>query len=230
MPTGSSRPSSRSAIADETDPLEALAPLARLALAYAPAAARADWLTFLALDQRLAGVVRSAREPMLGQLKLAWWRDRLAADPATWPRGEPLLARLAPWDNASGLAPLVDGWEALLDEPPLDEAAIAQFAQGRAAALEVLAGKLGRAEAGAGEAARRWALADLALNTGNPHEQEAARAVLADAAPAPALPRALRPLVVLRGVSERALARGGAHELHRPGAFFAAVRLGLLGR
>lgn len=167
---------------------------------------------------------------MLGQLKLAWWRDRLAADPASWPKGEPLLARLAPWSDVSGLAPLVDGWEALLEEPPLEQQAIAAFGQGRGAALEVLAGRLGHSGAGAGEAGHRWALADLALNTGNPHEQQAARDLLAASAPAPALPRALRPLAVLRGVTERALTRGGAQALHRPGAFFAAVRLGLIGR
>lgn len=167
---------------------------------------------------------------MLGQLKLAWWRDRLAADPASWPRGEPLLARLAAWADVSGFAALVDGWEALLEEPPLEQQAIANFAQGRAAALEVLADRLGHARAGAGEAGRRWALADLALNIGNPDEQQAARAGLAASAPPSALPRALRPLAVLRGVVERALTRGGAHELHRPGSFFVAVRLGMLGR
>jgi phytoene synthase len=49
------------------------------------------------LDVRLAGVVRGAREPMLGQLKLAWWRDRLGGDPESWPKGEPLLASLKAW-------------------------------------------------------------------------------------------------------------------------------------
>ena len=54
-----------------------LTPLHRLALAYAPAASRGAWLGFLALDMRLAAIVRAAREPMIGQIKLAWWRERL---------------------------------------------------------------------------------------------------------------------------------------------------------
>ena len=55
---------------------------------------------------------------MLGQLRLAWWRDRLNDDPAKWPKGEPLLGRLGSWGERSrALVPLVDGWEALLGEP-----------------------------------------------------------------------------------------------------------------
>ena len=54
--------------------LDTLAPMHRLALAYAPAEARPAWAGLLALDARLAGVVRAAREPVLGQLRLAWWR------------------------------------------------------------------------------------------------------------------------------------------------------------
>jgi hypothetical protein len=78
-------------------------------------------------------VVRTAREPMLAQLKLAWWRDRLAADPAVWPKGEPLLARLAQWREPAGLGALVDGWESLLGEPPLGAGELAAFSEGRAA-------------------------------------------------------------------------------------------------
>ena len=47
------------------------------------------------------------------QLRLAWWRDRLAEPAAIWPRGEPLLALLAAWDSdRAALSGLVDGWEA----------------------------------------------------------------------------------------------------------------------
>jgi len=223
MPTRSPPRSGRSAIADPTDLAGTLAPLARLALAYAPASAREDWLTLLALDARLAGVVRSAREPMLAQLKLAWWRDRLGADPAGWPRGEPLLARLADWADPAGLVALVDGWEALLADPPLDVAAAEAFAGGRGGAMAILARRLGLAEGPATQAGRDWSLAELALGTelpsGFPMAEVPAR-----------LPRSLRPLAVLRGVTRRALAHGGAAALYRPGAWLTAVRIGLLGR
>ena len=92
-----------------------LSPLTRLALAYAPRTARPAWLAVLALDQRLAGIVRSAREPLLAQIKLAWWRERLAEPVARWPQGEPLLSALAAWDGqAAALVALVAGWEAVL--------------------------------------------------------------------------------------------------------------------
>ncbi|MFC3174305.1 hypothetical protein ACFOD9_08580 [Novosphingobium bradum] len=229
MPTGSPGPSGRSAIAEDAegtgDPAAALDPLARLALAYAPPRARDGWLTLLALDARLAGVVRTAREPILAQLKLAWWRDRLAADPAGWPRGEPLLARLAGWRDPAGLVPLVDGWEALLGEPPLDKAAFARFAEGRAAALAGLARHLGSAEHGIAGMAREWSLAQLALD---PAHGAAGR--LPGDGPLAPIDRAMRPLAVLAGVTLRAARRGDAARLYSPGAWFAAVRLGLLGR
>jgi phytoene synthase len=92
--------------------LETLPPPWRLALAYAPREASAVWLSFLALDVRLAGVVRAAREPMLGQMKLAWWRDRLNADPRYGPRASPCWRAEGLGRRSQGPVPLVDGWEA----------------------------------------------------------------------------------------------------------------------
>jgi len=228
MPGGLPRRSGRSAIAEPQDVAAGLTPLARLALAYAPARTRDDWLTLLALDARLAGVVTGAREPMLAQLKLAWWRDRLGSAPATWPKGEPLLARLAAWDDPSALVALVDGWEALLDEPPLTEAAVLEFAEGRAAALGELARRSGAETGPARQAARRWSLAELAL--GEPEGVGIARAMATTALSGERLPRALRPLAVLDGVTRKALANGGAAALYRPASWFTALRIGLIGR
>lgn len=156
---------------------------------------------------------------MLAQLKLAWWRDRLSADPAGWPKGEPLLARLAGWSDPAALVALVDGWEELVAEPPIDEEA---FATGRAAALVALAGELGQAGTGVAAAARGWALADLGL-AGLAHNTESLK-------PISRLPRPMRPLAVLAGVSQRAAQQGSAHALYTPGAWLAAVRIGLFGR
>lgn len=210
----------------ETEIADTLPPLPQLALAHAPANRRADVLALLALDMRLAGVLRQASEPLIRQVKLAWWRDVLRKDPADWPEGEPLLAliRAGSLDPAA-LAELVDGWEILLAEE-LDQRALDQFAAGRAAGWQSLAGE-DRQPAGA--AARQYALADLALNLANSEEAELARrAALAD--PAPVLPRSLRPLALLNGLTRRALVKGAASPMEGPGAAFAALRLGLLGR
>ena len=213
------------------DAQESLPPLQRLALSYAPAAMREIWAAFLALDMRLAATVRQAREPILGQLRLAWWRDRLSEDPARWPQGEPLLALLAPWqDGASALLPLVNGWEYMLGEAPLTTEALSAMADGRAGAVAAIAAYAGTASAGdaAARLARGWAFADLAAHLSHPEEKAAALRLMAahDWSHA-ALPRAMRPLIVLQGVARRE-----ANTIHNGGvrALLFAMRLGILGR
>lgn len=77
--------------------VDVLPAVSRLVIAYAPGKVREWHETLLLLDARLAGIVRSASEPMLAQLRLAWWRERFAQSVTDWPQGEPLLARLANW-------------------------------------------------------------------------------------------------------------------------------------
>ncbi len=206
--------------------------LSRLALAYAPASARDAWLIALTLDARLAGIVRAAREPVLAQLKLAWWRDRLAQEPADRPQGEPLLSKLADWQaGGASLAPLVDGWEALLAEPPLPAEAITAFANGRAALIGDLAQLVGADRAGAEARARRWALADLSLHLGQGEERDVAVQAL-ELAPQAAAPceKPLRPLLILERLTARACQRGARAALSSPVDLLVAMRLGLLGR
>lgn len=249
--------------------LDTLPLVQRLALAYSPPEAREDTLTLLALDRRLAAILRQRSEVLLAQLKLAWWRDRFREERAAWPAGEPLLARLAGWrGDLAPLAELVDGWEALLAES-LRPDAMRAFAAGRAAGWAALAGELmardhpparrsqpspglakevtpfqpkpepqrrpgppgTNAHPGVEQAAREWALADLALNLGAWPEAELAREVaLAEPWKPLRLPRALRPLAVLRGLSGRAVRRGSSEALDGPGAALLALRIGLTGR
>ncbi|MFM6932795.1 MAG: hypothetical protein ACKOUT_11185 [Novosphingobium sp.] len=210
--------------------IDGLSPLYRLALAYAPGPAKPAWLSVLALDTRLAGLLRQARDPVLAQIRLAWWRERLQQSPQERPRGEPLLARLSDWaDGGRSLVPLVDGWEALLGEPPLPLDALESFVQGRVAAISALAGSLGLTDP-APDPARCWAMADLAVHLGDPREQALARGALATCTGQAGVPKALRPLLVLQRVNERAARLGGAQHLTTPGALFTAMRAGLLGR
>lgn len=202
---------------------ETLAPPARLALAYAPRAARPAWLAFLALDARLAGVVRQAREPLIGQIRLAWWRERLGEEAKAWPAGEPLLALLREWEgDHAGLAPMVDGWETMLADPPLSSADAAAAIAGRAAGAVAVAHRLGHGiQAPEVERiARNWAAADFASGIANEAEADTFRALAGKRKPAK-LPWALRPLIVLEGL---AYATGS-----RPASLLAAVRLGIFG-
>lgn len=199
--------------------LESLSPVHRLALSYAPKSARPLWLGLLGLDTRLAQVVREAREPLLAQIRLAWWRDRLAEPADHRPAGEPLLASLG--DKGAAFAPLVDGWEALLGDAPLPQTAIGDFADGRARALGGLAELLGRPREASEQAGRSWALADLASRLSHP-EECAHAAALAAYPGIPSLPREMRPLVVLHGLASR--------DRNGPITLLAAMRLGIFGR
>lgn len=212
--------------------LETLPLIERLALAYAPAWARLPTLALFALDTRLAGLLRNSREPMLAQLRLAWWRENLERNGEGWPAGEPLLAALRSWNGRhKALAPLVDGWEALTGPAPLPRDALEAMVAGRGAAFAALAAALGKpAEAGAAsELGRKWAIADLAMRLGNSEEREAVRAMLrAEKTRKPRVSRALRPLLVLCGLAERRLAKG-EDATRSPAALLMAMRLGLLG-
>jgi phytoene synthase len=209
--------------------LEELPPAQRLALAYAPRAARPATLALVALDARLAAVLRRKGEPVLAQMRFAWWRDVLGRDKAGWPRGDAVLQRLAEWHDPDALVPLVDGWEGLLAET-LDAPTIDAFVRGRAAALGQLASELGLASAGAEVGGSWWALGDLAGNLADPAERAAVLARAATLPPCPPLPRALRPLAVLAALGKRSLARGGTPLLDGFGAGLLAMRVGIAGR
>ncbi len=207
----------------------------RLVLAYAPASSRPAFLCLLTLDHRLAQIVSQASEPLLAQMRLAWWRDELSKPSERRPIGEPLLAAIGEvWsgeDNA--LLALVNGWEELLAEPPLPAAAAENFANGRAAGFTAVAKIAGEpdCEAAVSLAARRWALADLAAKTSDMDEKAEVVATGLDLGDAPIrLPRAMRPLLVLDGLARASLAAGGAPLMQGRRNMLAAMRLGLFGR
>ncbi len=202
----------------------------RLALSYAPKDAREPTAALFVLDGRLARIVSQGREPMLVQMKLAWWRDRLGESVEAGDRGDPLLKLFADWGPArQRLVALVDGWEALLSEPPLPDAAIAAYADGRAEACGALAVRLGVETADTCRAGRNWALAELASRIDSPEEATRVRQTAEQADwSRPKLPRALQSLLVLHGLAKRR--RGTGPLLSGPSDFFCAMRLGLFGR
>lgn len=194
----------------------------RLALAYAPLRIRGRWLAGFALDARLARIVGSSREAMLGQIRLAWWRDRLSEVSPVG--GEPLLALIhASGVDRNALSSLVDGWEAVLLNPDgLDDEAILALARSRSGWM---AASGDTAEERAIEAGISWALADLARM---PDAQGAAALRLAKQRnwSRPDLPKPMRPLAVLHALARRSASEG---KDHGPAALLVAARVGLLG-
>jgi phytoene synthase len=212
--------------------IEALPTAQQVCLAYARAG-REELLTLFALDSHCGHILRQAREPILAQMRLAWWRDAIAADPSARPKGDPLLGAIDAWQEESGsLIELVSAWEHLVGDM-LDEDAISRFANSRAAGFSGFARLLGHAshEDQAALAGRRWALADLASHLGKPFERALALEV-ARRLPAHRLdlPKGLRALAVLDGLARRSLSQGGAPLLAGRCAALRALRLGLLGR
>lgn len=177
------------------DTASPLPPPANLAVAYTPVAFRPAFTLLLQLDGRFADIVRKAREPMIAQIKLAWWRDAFAAEAALRPKGEPLLQALVECGESiklSALQDLVSAWELLLGQEEWAAQDVAKHAALRGSAI------FGSYVGWIGEAcdiralSHQWALDALLLEFPSkvraPNNQ-----------PLPALPkgRKLRPLSIL---------------------------------
>lgn len=184
-----------------------LTPPERLVIAYAPKGMRAAWAGFFALERRLSDAARPERNPMMIQLRLAWWRDRFDQPASTWPRGEPLLELLAAWDRErTALGGLVDGFEAR----NVGSDGGKQLGSARVEAMAALARLSGvKADAAVRITAEEWL--GLANATG----------------PLPKLPRSMRPLVILCGMAAHADS-GPSVPAWRE--FLVIIRLGILGR
>ena len=81
------------------------------------------------LDLEMAQVVASTSEPMLGEIRLAWWRDALIALDSGVVPAHPLLQLLADEVVARGvggaeLAEIEDRWRDLLDSDAVPSAHI----------------------------------------------------------------------------------------------------------
>ena len=215
----------------ERELIETLPVLQRLALAYAPAASRASLLGFLALDTRLCGIVRNSHEPMLAQLRLAWWREALGETAGDQPSGEPLLAALGQGQGPrAALTGLVEGWETMTGPAPLPASAFLALAEARGRGFAALAVE-GDHHQAALRLGRNWALADIAAHLSHTAEHQAALELArAQDWSHATLPRGLRPLAVLHGLAAREISKDAPGQAATPLALLAALRLGLFGR
>ncbi|NIJ36468.1 phytoene synthase [Sphingopyxis panaciterrae] len=189
-----------------------------------PHARRPAIAALWALAERLTRLLREAREPLIGQIKLAWWRDMmamLASDPAALPKGEPLLAELqASWGGEGGLDALVDAAEAMLlaEDDAARHAAAAAFGE----ALFTLSG-------GPGSGGRRWGLLWGAGLQEGAQEGRDLFAAARDTAPPPRrLFKRHRGLLILDRWAAAIAKRGGERHWRSEGLLL--FRVGLLGR
>lgn len=113
-----------------------------LAARFAPPAARADLIALYALNDELARVGEHVTNPLIGEIRLAWWREGLEAMAAGGPaRAHPVMTALQP-SVAAGRLPmtlldvLVEARHADLDaEPFADEDALVRYIDGTAGAV-----------------------------------------------------------------------------------------------
>jgi len=186
-----------------------------LALDYAPPGVRAGLHALFALDDTFARVLRTTTEPIIGQMRLAWWHDALQRLDETAPPAQPVLRALADAVVPRGisgqmLAELVAGWEALIEAESVDATAMAAHADARGAALFAAAALLlGRVDARVAAAGRGWALADLSRHLRSAEAATQARTLATtalDEALVGAWPAALRPLGALALIARMNLA------------------------
>lgn len=115
-----------------------LLPPARLAIAYAPNDVRERFSLLLHFDTRIADVVGKATEPLIGQMKLAWWRDVIGMTSDRRPSGEPLVVRMNQISDAGvdhGMQLLLTAWEGVLVEDEWDDVTLKTFARERGRAI-----------------------------------------------------------------------------------------------
>ena len=153
----------------------------------APAAHRPALFALLAFNLELAKTHEVVSEPMLGEIRLQWWRDALAEIREGRPRAHPVVQALSPCLmsgrlSADACLALIDGRTGDIDgEGPADMAALEAYAAATAGVLNAaLAEVSDLAGTAAGTAAlpigRAWGL--IGLLRAVPHHARANRVML----------------------------------------------------
>lgn len=181
-----------------------------LATGYVPASRRAAILALWDLDATLGAAVAGIRDPALGEIKLAWWREALEGlDRGQKPAG-PVLQAIAADVLPQGirgadLARMIDGWTVLVSRSPLAGFELDVYAVERGGRLFLAsASLLGAVPASpVATAGEVWALIDLARRATDPQEVEAAVRAARGRALLPSWPAPLRPLSMLAVLARR---------------------------
>ena len=187
-----------------------ITPLQRLIFAYSRSKDRELYHAVFALDNRCAAILRATNEVMLGQMRLAWWRDVIVKPAVERPKGDPVLAALTFLEarglDLNALTPVVDAWELLLVSEELTMEQVDQYAVQRSAIFEVIANYIDADINGpvVHKAGQIWAKWDLARHSSDDKMRKALISELTshlDSAESIKLPRKLRPLSILLRLS-----------------------------
>ncbi len=211
-----------------------------LALSYVPARNRAPLRALFAVDAAMGDVVRTTSEPMLGPIRLAWWRERLeeldggVPAPAE-PRLQAVEQELIPRGvSGKDCAALEGGWLRLFDPFPWTiETSEAIWFRGNLL-FGLGARMLGQADERVQAAGGLWALADAARHCSDADS----RAMLLGQARTFArglggmrFATALRPLSMLAALAVRDCRRGQPFETEgTPGRAATLLRHRVTGR
>ncbi len=197
--------------------MKELDPDRTLALTYVPAARREAVRALWGLDAALGAVLAGGREPLISQIKLAWWRDSLHKLDALKALGEPVLEAvsneiLPRGVSGAELSALEEGWAVLLSQEPLTPADLDGYATARGGLVFRYSARLLGAEPALAmeRAGEGWALVDLARHS-NPVDGQAALEAARQrfqALGSERWPSALRPLGMLAGLARRDAGRG----------------------
>lgn len=187
----------------------------QLALAYVSTSRRPALETLWRLDVTLGSVLVTGREPMVGQIRLAWWREALEKLDRERPPAEPMLEAVACHLLPAGLtgaelAAMEAGWTVLLSPDLLCAEDLTLHARERGGRLFALSARLlGGDDPSVAAAGEGWSLVDLARRTSQEAEAQAALAAATQRAAAPARwPAPLRPLGMLAALARRDATRG----------------------
>ena len=181
----------------------------RLALAYVPAASRAAIDALWAIDAAMADVVRTTQQPMVGQIRLAWWRERLEELGTVGAPAEPRLQAVERELLSRGIAgaevaAVELGWAALLQDFPWG-LQVVDAVRVRGRVLFAIGGVILGADGDNLRAAGGlWAVVDCARHCSDPDSRRGlmreAR-LLADSVAGIRYPAAARPLSMLAALA-----------------------------
>lgn len=191
-------------------------------------------LQVFALDNACAHIARVVNEPIMAQIRLAWWRDGLMAEALTAQHDAPDMVALRAAEGfaqaRTGLLAMIDGWEELIvGGEGANREILSAYAAGRGAGMfAALAPDYAERSAAAGQVWALWDLAGHLSDAGLVEEAVALAGNLTADALLTGLPRMLQ---MMAGPALADIRRGrGAPPMLTPGLYARMMRFQIFGR